>query len=88
MFDKAKLMVQVMKVKKAIESVDYEVFENDIQLEASGFMAMSEPKIKKLKINGVENKILLEAINKVLKKAAEGSIKKMKDMGEQFQGAV
>ena len=88
MFDKTKAIMQVMKLKKEIEGVNYEHEENGIVLNVAGFMAMGEPKIKSLMVNGVENKALVEAINKALKKAAEGSMKKMKENGEQLQGMM
>lgn len=86
MFDKAKAVMQVMKLKKEVENGVYEHEENGIKLSVGGFMAMGEPKIKMLSVNGIENRALLEAINKALKKAAEGSMKKMKDSGDQLQG--
>ncbi|HOZ81025.1 MAG TPA: hypothetical protein PK370_02270 [Candidatus Woesebacteria bacterium] len=88
MFDQAKMVMQVMKVKKEIESVSYGMEENGIEIDVNGFMAMSEPRIKKLVVNGIENKVLLDALNKALKKATEGSMKKMKDMGDSFKGMM
>ena len=88
MFDKAKAVMQVMKLKKDIESVSYDFEENGVVVNVAGFMAMGEPKIKSLLVNGVENRALLEAINKALKRAAEGSMKKMKENSEALQGAV
>jgi hypothetical protein len=88
MFDKAKAVMQVMKLKKDIESISYGLEENGIVIDVAGFMAMGEPKIKSLVVNGVENKALTEALNKALKKAAEGSMKKMKENGEQLQGMM
>jgi hypothetical protein len=88
MFDKAKAVMQVMKLKKDIESVSYDHEENGVVVNVAGFMAMGEPKIKSLSVNGVENKVLTEAINKALKKAAEGSMKKMKENGDQLQGMM
>lgn len=88
MFDKTKAIMQVMKLKKEIESVSYGLEENGIAIDVGGFMAMGEPKIKKLVVNGVENKALTEALNKALKKATEGSMKKMKENGDQLQGMM
>jgi DNA-binding protein YbaB len=88
MFDKTKAIMQVMKLKKDIENISYDYEENGIAVNVSGFMAMGEPKIKSLVVNGVENKALTEAVNKALKKAAEGSMKKMKENSEALQGAV
>ena len=80
--DKAKLMAKVFKLKKEVERLSAGVEENGIEVEVGGFMAMGEPRIKKLKVDGVENKILTEAINKALKKAAKASMMKMKENGE------
>lgn len=88
MFDKAKAIMQVMKLKREIEGVSYGHEENGIEINVGGFMAMGEPKIKSLVVNGVENRALTEVINKALKKAAEGSMKKMKENGDQLQGMM
>ena len=76
MFDKAKLMAQAFKLKKALESELTEVDENGILIRVTG-----DQKIKFLSINGAENKILVEIINKAMKKSQEGAAKKMQDMG-------
>ena len=76
MFDKAKLMAQAFKLKKTLESELTEVEENGIVVKVSG-----DQKIKFLSINGAENKILIEVINKAVKKSQENASKKMQDMG-------
>lgn len=76
MFDKAKLMAQAFKLKKALESELTEVEENGVLIKVSG-----DQKIKFLSINGAENKVLVEVINKAMKKSQENAAKKMQDMG-------
>ena len=76
MFDKAKMLAQAFKLKKAIEAEVVTLEENGVLVEVSG-----DQKIKKLIINGVENKIVLEMINKAMKKSQEQAAKKMKEMG-------
>jgi len=76
MFDKAKMIAQAFKLKKAVEAEIIEYEEAGIIIKISG-----DQKIKFLSINGVENKILIEVINKALKKSQEAAAKKMKDMG-------
>lgn len=76
MFDKAKMIAQAFKLKKAVESEIIEYEEAGIIIKVSG-----DQKVKFLSINGVENKILIEVINKALKKSQEAAAKKMKDMG-------
>jgi len=76
MFDKAKMVAQALKLKKAVEQEVITMDENGIEIEVSG-----DQKVKKLKINGMENKLLVEVINKAMKKSQEAAAKKMKDMG-------
>ncbi|OIP87737.1 hypothetical protein CO009_00435 [Candidatus Shapirobacteria bacterium CG_4_8_14_3_um_filter_35_11] len=76
MFDKAKMIAQAFKLKKAVEAEIIEYEEAGIIIKISG-----DQKIKFLSINGVENRILIEVINKALKKSQEAAAKKMKDMG-------
>ena len=79
--DKAKMIAKVFKMKKEVERLSIEIDEDGVEVEVGGFMAMGEPKIKSLVIDGVENNILTKALNKALKKAAKASMGKMKEMG-------
>ena len=76
MFDKAKMLAQAYKLKKAVEAETVEVDENGIKIMVSG-----DQKVKFLSINGGENKILIDTINKAMKKSQETAAKRMKDMG-------
>ena len=76
MFDKAKMLAQAYKLKKAIESETIEVEESGIKVVVSG-----DQKIKSLSITGGENKLLVDTINKAVKKSQEMATKRMKDMG-------
>lgn len=76
MFDKAKMLAKAFKLKKMIESETVEMEEGGIKVIVSG-----DQKIKFLSVNGVENKMLVEVINKAMKKSQETAAKKMKDMG-------
>ena len=76
MFDKAKMLAQAFKLKKAVESEIVELEESGILVKVSG-----DQKIRFLSVNGIENKMLVEVINKALKKSQEAAAKKMKDMG-------
>lgn len=86
--DKAKMAMQVFKMKKEIENQTYEFEDMGINISVSGFMAMSEPKIKSLLVNGVENKALVDALNKALKKSTEASMKKMQELGKGLEGMI
>lgn len=76
MFDKAKMLAQALKLKRAVESEIIDIEENGVVIKVSG-----DQKIKFLSINGVENKVLTEAVNKAMKKSQEAAAKKMKEMG-------
>jgi len=76
MFDKAKLMAKAFKLKKALESELTELEENGVLIKVSG-----DQKIKFLSVNGGENKVLVEVINKAMKKSQENAAKKMQDLG-------
>ena len=76
MFDKAKMLAQAYKLKKAVEAETVEIEENGIKVMVSG-----DQRVKFLSINGMENKVLVEAINKAMKKSQETAAKRMKDMG-------
>jgi len=76
MFDKAKMLAQAFKLKKAVEAETVDMEENGVKITVTG-----DQKVKYLSINGMENKILVEVINKAMKKAQEAAAKKMKDMG-------
>ncbi|HEX8923654.1 MAG TPA: hypothetical protein VF828_02890 [Patescibacteria group bacterium] len=70
------MLAQALKLKKAVEAEVVKLDENGIEIEVSG-----DQRVKSLKINGVENKALVEVVNKALKKSQEAAAKKMRDMG-------
>lgn len=76
MFDKTKMLAQAYKLKKAIEAESFELDEAGIKVTVTG-----DQKIKFLSVNGIENRILVDIINKALKKSQEMAAKRMKDMG-------
>ena len=76
MFDKAKMLAQAFKLKRAVEAEVVEMEEGGVVVKISG-----DQKVKFLSVNGVENKMLVEVINKCLKRSQEAAAKKMKDMG-------
>lgn len=76
MFDKAKMMAKALKLKKAVEAEIIEIEDSGIKIKVSG-----DQRVKFLSINGIENKILVDTINKALKKSQESAARTMKDMG-------
>lgn len=76
MFDKAKMLAQAYKLKKAIEAESIELEESGVKVVVTG-----DQKIKFLSVNGVENRVLVDTVNKAMKKSQEMAAKRMKDMG-------
>ncbi len=76
MFDKAKLLAKAFKIKRMIESETTELEEGGIKIVVSG-----DQRVKQLSINGVENRLLMEVINKAMKKSQENAARKMKESG-------
>lgn len=76
MFDKAKLLTKALKMKKMIESETTAMEEGGIKVVVSG-----DQRIKQLSINGVENRLLIDVINKAMKKSQETAARKVKEAG-------
>lgn len=76
MFDKAKLLAKAFKIKKMIESEMTEVEESGIKIVVSG-----DQRVKFLSVNGDENRLLVDVINKAMKKSQENAARKMKESG-------
>ncbi len=79
--DKAKMIAKVYKMKREVERLSTEVSQDGVEVVVAGFMAMGDPKIKSLVVDGVENKILWGALKRAWKKAAKASMMKMRNMG-------
>ena len=76
MFDKAKMLQKALKIKKVIEN-EVSVEEGDgIRVEIRG-----DQKIKNIEIDGVEQKKLIDVINKAMKKSQKLVARKMQEMG-------
>jgi hypothetical protein len=75
MLDKAKMMADAYRLRKAIEAEEVSLEENGIKIRIGGDL-----KIRFLSINGSENNALMEVINKAIRKAQEMAALKMKEM--------
>jgi len=76
MFDKAKMLQKALKIKKVIEN-EVSVEEKDgIRVEVRG-----DQKIKNIEIDGVEQKKLIDVLNKAMKKSQKLVARKMQEMG-------
>lgn len=76
MFDKAKMVQKALKIKKVIESEVSVIEEGDIRVEIRG-----DQKVKSITVDGVEQKKIVDVINKTMKKSQKLVAKKMQEMG-------
>ena len=76
MFDKAKMLQKALKIKKVIENEVSVEEEDGIRIEIRG-----DQKIKNIEIDGVEQKKLIDVINKAMKKSQKLVARKMQEMG-------
>ncbi len=76
MFDKVKMLQKALKIKKVIEAEVSVEEENGIRVEIRG-----DQKIKNIQIDGVEQKKLIDVINKAMKKSQKLVARKMQEMG-------
>ncbi len=72
---------QAVKMKKVLNKEEIEVEENGIKIVVDGAQ-----KFKQVLINGEENKNLIDAINKAIKKSQKVAAKKMQEMGGGLDG--
>ncbi len=73
--DQAKLVKQAMALKKALEAEIISIEESGVKIVISG-----DQKIKELVVNGMTNAVLVETLNKALKKSQEAAARKMQEM--------
>lgn len=75
MMDKAKMMADAYRLRKAIEAEVIDVKENGIKITIGGDL-----KIKNISLSNSEDNVLKDAINKAIRKAQEMAALKMKEM--------
>jgi len=76
MFDKAKMLQKALRIKKVIEAEVSVEEQEGIRVEIRG-----DQKIKSVKIDGIEQKRLVNVMNKAMKKSQKLVAKKMQEMG-------
>jgi DNA-binding protein YbaB len=75
MLNQAKMMADAYRLRKAIEAEVVEVEESGIKVIMGG-----DQKVKQIVINGSDNNILKDVVNKAIRKVQETVALKMKEM--------
>ncbi|PIU02100.1 hypothetical protein COT66_01955 [Candidatus Shapirobacteria bacterium CG09_land_8_20_14_0_10_49_15] len=84
---KAKMAGQMFKIQKELAGVTTEYEEKGIKVVIKGGGLINAPKIKELEFEGeVEDKDIVEIINKALKESHQKSLKKLKEVSGDLQG--
>lgn len=87
MGQKAKMAGQMFKIQKQLAGVTSEYQEKGIRVVIKGGGLLSAPKIKELDFEGeVEDKDIVEVINKALKESHQKSLKKLQEVSGDLQG--
>ena len=81
--DQAKLIKQAMALKKALESEVIVLEESGVKIAISG-----DQKIKELVVNGMTNAVLIDVLNRALKKSQEVAARKMQEMAGGMGGLM
>ena len=79
----AKLVKQARDLQKMMEAEEVVMEENGIKVVIDGTQ-----KIKAFSVQGIENKTVVEILNKAIKKSQEAAAKKMQEMGGGLSGLM
>jgi len=89
MGQKAKMASQMFKIQKQLSNVTTEYEEKGLKVVIKGGGFISSPKIKELEIEGqMDDKEMVEVLNKALKESDKRSLKKLQEIGGGLQGAM
>jgi DNA-binding protein YbaB len=78
-----KMRDQAVAMQKSLAAEEIEVEEKDVRVVISG-----DQKIKELSVKGVENQILVDVLNKAIKKSQEIAAKKLREMSGGLSGLL
>lgn len=90
MFDKLqqlkelkKMRDQAMAMQKALAAEEIVVEENDVKVTMTG-----DQKVKELSVKGISNQVLVDVLNKAIKKSQEVAAKKLQEMSGGLSGLL
>ena len=84
MFNRLKQVGQLAKLKGEIKAIQKELKKEEIVVEDKGFVVVvtGDRMVKRITIDGHEQPVLVELLNKALKKAQKVEAKKTMERGE------
>ena len=78
-----KMRDQAMQIQRQLAAEEIVVEENDVRIVVTG-----DQKIKELEVKGISNKVLIEVINKAMKKSQQVAAKKLQEMSGGLGGLL
>jgi DNA-binding protein YbaB len=78
-----KMRDQAMQMKRQLAAEEVIVEERDVRVVISG-----DQKIKELEVQGVSNRILVDVLNKAIKRSQEAAAKKLREMSGGLAGLL
>lgn len=78
-----KLRDQALAIKKQLAAEEIVVEEQGVRVVVSG-----EQKIKELSIQGISNQVLIDVLNKAIRRSQEVAAKKLQEIGGGLQGLL
>ena len=90
MFDKVKQLGEMKKMRDQAMEVQKQLAAQTITVEEDGvrIVITGDQKIQLLEVNGVQNTVLVDKLNKALKKSQEMAAKTLQDMSGGLSGLM
>jgi len=90
MFDKFKQLGELKKMRDQAVQIQKQLAAQDITVEENGvyIVITGEQKIKELQVQGISNQVLIDVINKAVKKSQEVAAKKLQEMSGGLSGLL
>lgn len=89
-FDKVKQLGELNKMRKQAKAIQKQLAQEVIEVNENGVRVIisGDQKIQSLDIDGLQNKRVVEAINKAVKKSQEMAAKKLQEMSGGLTGML
>jgi len=90
MFDKFQQLKDLKKMRDQAMAIQRQLAAEEVVVEEKGVRVVmsGDQKIKELVVQGISNQILIEVLNKAIKKSQEVAAKKLQEMGGGLTGLL
>ncbi|MFH1840592.1 MAG: YbaB/EbfC family nucleoid-associated protein [Candidatus Shapirobacteria bacterium] len=90
MFDKLKQLGELKKMRDQAVQIQKQLAARDLTVEENGvkIVITGEQKIKELTVQGVANLVMIEVLNKAIKKSQEMAAKRLQEMSGGLSGLL